>query len=182
MSELQKIKIDDTEYYIVNDFQNLRAEDSFIHNQNKLEEYKGKGEARKYIGSYKNQKDFSINDFFDYDKWGDVKKEGERTYPTIQNKNCFFSKNNLLKYLDDAKVEYEKQEQIYKEDIFTIFETNLQKIKNLKSNMNFFSIYDVSDFIDSPQNRAYIRSDDNIWDTWRKLILPKISYLSILKQ
>ena len=44
-----------------------------------------------------------------------------------------------------------------------------------------FSIYDSSDDIDKRQNRGYIRSDDPIWLLWRKLVLPKISYLNISK-
>lgn len=39
----------------------------------------------------------------------------------------------------------------------------------------------MSDFIDNKQSRGYIRSNDKIWNIWRKLVLPKISYLSILK-
>jgi hypothetical protein len=35
--------------------------------------------------------------------------------------------------------------------------------------------------VNQQQNRGYIRSDDDIWKLWRELILPKISYLSILK-
>lgn len=181
MSELQKIKVDDIEYYIVNSIQNLRAEDSFIHNRNKLEEFGGKGEARKYIGSYNKKNGDQISEFFEYEKWGNVKLGGKRDYPIIQSKNCFFSKNNLLKYLDDAKVEYIKQEQVYKDDISSLYNKNLEKINALEDNNNFFSIYDVSDLTSSKQSRAYIRSDDEIWKVWRKLVLPKISYLSILK-
>ncbi len=45
----------------------------------------------------------------------------------------------------------------------------------------FFSVYDASDNLSQKQNRGYIRSDDSIWKVWRELILPSISYLSILK-
>ena len=47
----------------------------------------------------------------------------ERTYPTIQE-NCFFSKSNLLKYLYDARIEYQKQEQVYKFDISEFYTEN----------------------------------------------------------
>lgn len=181
MSDYQKIKVDGTEYYIIDSIQDLRAEDSFIFHKNKLEEFTGSGEARKYVGSYIGTKGERLSEFFNYSNWGNVKVDGKRTYPTIQNKNCFFSKNNLLKYLDDAKIEYIKQEQIYKDDISSLFQLNLDKVNALEVNNNFFSIYDVSDFLDNKQNRGYIRSDDEIWDIWRKLVLPKISYLSILK-
>lgn len=181
MSNFQKIKVDDVQYYIIDSLQNLRAEDSFIFHKNKLEEFTGSGEARKYIGSYKGKNGQRLSEFFNYEKWGDCKIDDNRIYPSVQNNNCFFSKNNLLKYLFDTKTEYLKQEQIYKSDISDLFDEHLEKINSLELNNNFFTIYDVSDFIDNKQSRGYIRSDDKIWNIWRKLVLPKISYLSILK-
>ena len=181
MNNFQKIKIENVEYYIVDSIQNLRAEDSFIHRNNKLAFFKGNGESRKYVGSYTGKSGDRLKDFFEYLNWGDTKKNQERVYPTIQN-NCFFSKSNLIKYLYDARVEYQKQEQVYHKDIAQNFDNNLQTIQDLNKDIIPFSIYDVSDFRDNKRNqRAYIRSDDEIWDIWRKLILPKISYLSILK-
>jgi len=182
MNNFQKIQIDGVEYYIVDSIQNLRAEDSFIHRNNKLAIFKGNGESRKYVGSYTGKNGDRLKDFFEYQNWGDTKGEnGKRVFPTI-SKNCFFSQNNLHKYLYDARVEYQKQEQIYHNDISSFFDENLEIIQQLPKNIVPFSIYDVSDFQDNKRgNRAYIRSDDIIWKIWRKLILPKISYLSILK-
>lgn len=181
MENFQKIKIAGLEYYIIDSIQNLRAEDSFIYRKNKLEMFKGNGESRKYVGSYTGKNGERLNDFFEYNNWGETEVDGERTYPIIQE-NCFFSKSNLLKYLYDARIEYQKQEQIYKFDISEFYTDNLNKIDALENDKIFFSIYDVSDLTkDKKRNRGYIRSDNNIWDLWRKLILPKISYLSILK-
>jgi len=181
MDNFQKIKISGIEYNIIDSIQNLRAEDSFIFRQNKLSLYKGNGEARKYVGSYLGKNGQRLIDFFDYTEWGNTKKDDKRIYPIIQ-KNCFFSKNNLKQYIFDAKIEYQKQEQVYHNDISSDYEKHLEKINLLEKDMIQFSIYDVSDFKDDPkQSRAYIRSDEQIWDIWRKLILPKISYLSILK-
>lgn len=181
MSSFQKIRIDEIEYYIVDSIQNLRAEDSFIHRKNKLRIFKGNGESRKYIGSYTGNNGEKLKSFFEYTMWGNSKINNQRTYPIVQE-HCFFSKANLLQYLYDARVEYQAQEQIYNHDISKNFEENIQKIKKIKEDKIGFSIYDVSDFIDNKRrNRAYIRSDDDIWKLWRELILPKISYLSILK-
>jgi len=181
MNNFQKIKIDGVEYYIVDSIQNLRAEDSFIHRQNKLKIFKGNGESRKYVGSYTGSNGQKLKHFFEYKTWGETKVDNKRTYPVIQEK-CFFSKKNLLKYLYDARVEYQEQEQVYNFDISKNFDENIKQINELEDNQIEFSIYDVSDFIDNKKgNRAYIRSDSKIWDLWRKLILPKISYLSILK-
>ncbi|KIM02529.1 MAG: restriction endonuclease [Sulfurovum sp. PC08-66] len=171
------------EYWIVDSIQNLRAEDSFIHRNNKLELFKGNGEARKYVGSYKGEKGKALSRFFEYDNWGNTKEnDGKRLYLPIST-HCFFSKTNLLKYLYDARVEYTQQEQIYKNDIALYYNEYFETIATLKDNLLPFSIYDVSDFIDNEKNshRAYIRSDDAIWKQWRRLLLPKISYLSILK-
>jgi putative restriction endonuclease len=57
----------------------------------------------------------------------------------------------------------------------------MKEVNNLGTNQTFFSVYDASDNLSQKQNRGYIRSDDSIWKVWRELILPSISYLSILK-
>lgn len=181
MQLFQKINIDDKEYFIVDSIQNLRAEDSFIYRKNKLKMFTGNGEARKYVGSYRGPSGERLSDFFEYNAWGNGIENGERTYPVIQQENCFFSKSNLLKYLYDSRIEYQKQEQVYNFDISSLYNQNVASISELQSNLIFFSIYDVSDFSGSRSSRAYIRSNESIWDTWRKLVLPKISYLSILK-
>ncbi len=183
MSNFQKIKIDGQEYYIVDSIQNLRAEDSFIYRKNKLKVFKGNGEARKYVGSYTGSNGKRLGDFFEYDKWGQGKdSDGKRVYTSIQEK-CFFSKTNLLKYLYDARIEYQQQEQVYHCDISGFYNDHINKVNELKEDKIFFSIFDVSDLIGNKKNysRGYIRSSDNIWNVWRHLVLPKISYLSILK-
>jgi len=182
MNNFQKIQIGGVEYYIVDSIQNLRAEDSFIHRNNKLAIFKGNGESRKYVGSYTGKNGDRLKDFFEYQDWGDTKGvDGKRIYPIISN-NCFFSQSNLLKYLYDARIEYQAQEQIYHNDISDFFDRKLTSIQELSENIITFSIHDVSDFQENKRgNRAYIRSDNKIWNIWRKLILPKISYLSILK-
>lgn len=183
-NNFQLITIGDTEYAIVDSIQNLRAEDSFIAPKNKMELYDGSGEARKYVGSYKGENGKGISAFFEFDKWGEASldENGKRAnYLPIQTNTCFFSKQNILKYLEDAKVEYFAQEQVYKKNIAQYYHQRLEKVKQLKDDYLFFSIYDVSDLINNKLNRAYIRSDEKIWMLWRELVLPKISYLSILK-
>lgn len=177
----QKINIDGIEYEIVDSIQDLRAEDSFIHRNNKLQMFGWNWEARKYVGSYKWDKWDALKNFFEYGKWGECKDENWSRIYEIISKNCFFSKNNLLKYMEDARIEYFKQEQIYHNNIANFFDEYNENIKRLENEINYFSIYDVSDFIETGRWRGYIRSDDKIWDIWRRIILPKISYLSILK-
>jgi predicted restriction endonuclease len=178
INNFQIIIIDEVQYYIIDSINNLRAEDSFIHPQNKLELGSGAGERRKYVGSFNGESGKKLNKFFLYSGWG--KDSEPRTYPEIQKNRCFFSKDNLLEYIQDASSEYQVPQQVYKRTISNYYNERLRDIKQLENERIFFSIHDVSDF-QNEGSRAYIRSRDPIWDQWRKLVLPKISYLSILK-
>ena len=181
METYQRITIDDKEYNIVDSIQDMRAEDSFIQRQNKLKRFTGNGEAKKWVGDYVTNK--HLSSFFDFTDWGAVDINGKRKYPTIQNNTCFFSKANLLKYMGEAEQEYFKQEQTYREDISIYYNERFAEIQSLEKEKTYFSIHDVSDLSTdkNKQTRAYIKSDDAIWNLWRRLILPGISYLSILK-
>ncbi|MGE8377675.1 MAG: HNH endonuclease [Sphingobacterium sp.] len=189
--EYQKIKVGDIEYFIVDSIQDFRAEDSFIHRSNKLAQFDGNGEAKKHVGTYKGEKGQLISNFFGYYNWGKEYRDPDKKRKTeeaaryagtiISNMGCFFSKSNLLKYLEDAKEEYFAQEQLYHFDISQFYYDRLNYVKSLPEEYIFFTIYDASDNITQKQNRGYIRSDNRIWSIWRELILPKISYLSILK-
>jgi predicted restriction endonuclease len=191
MAEYQKIKIGNIEYYIIDTIQDFRAEDSFIHRTNKLAQFLGNGESKKHVGTYNGVGGQKISNFFDYSAWGLEHFDNEKKRKTInsarksgaiiQENTCFFSKTNLLKYLDDAKAEYYSQEQIYHNNISEYYNDRYQAVQNIDKEYINFSIYDASDNISQKQNRGYIRSDDRIWKLWRELILPKISYLSILK-
>lgn len=191
MENLQKIKIDGKEYLIIDSIQDFRAEDSFIHRKNKLAQFKGNGESKKHVGTYKGEKGDRMSNFFDYSTWGlehyDSTKK-RKTFDSAKEKNalisenrCFFSRTNFQKYLNDAKTEYFAQEQHYHNNISEYYNVRLEEVNNLETNQIFFSIYDASDNLSQKQNRGYVRSDDSIWKLWRELILPSISYLSILK-
>ena len=191
MENLQKIKIEGQEYFIIDSIQDFRAEDSFIHRKNKLAQFKGNGESKKHVGTYSGEKGDRMSNFFNFSDWGlehyDSKKK-RKTFETakesgalISENRCFFSKSNFLKYLNDSKTEYFAQEQHYHNNISDYYNERLEEVNNLESNQIFFSVYDASDNLSQKQNRGYIRSDDSVWKVWRELILPSISYLSILK-
>ena len=190
METLQKMKINGVEYVILDSIQDFRAEDSFIFRKNKLAQFQGNGESKKHIGTYSGELGEKISKFFNYSNWGLEHFDTDKNRKTIesakekgaviQERKCFFSKSNLLKYMSDAKTEYYTQEQVYHEDISKYFENRFSEVSHLEDRI-YFSIYDASDNLSQRQNRGYIRSDDPIWKLWRKLILPKISYLSILK-
>jgi len=191
MSNYQKIKIDGIEYNIIDSIQDFRAEDSFIHRSNKLAQFDGNGESKKHVGTYKGELGQRMSAFFDYSTWGlehfdsDKKRKSiesaRESGAVIQDETCFFSKSNLLKYLDDAKAEYYGQEQIYHNDISKYYNERYKEVQNIQTEHIPFTIYDASDNLSQKQSRGYIRSDDQVWKLWRELILPKISYLSILK-
>ena len=191
MKNLQKIKIEGKEYFIIDSIQDFRAEDSFIHRKNKLAQFRGNGESKKHVGTYSGEKGEMMSNFFDYSDWGLEHFDSDKKRKTfnsskekgalISENRCFFSKSNFQKYLNDAKTEYFTQEQHYHNNISEYYNQRLEEVNNLDRNQIFFSIYDASDNLSQKQNRGYIRSDDSIWKLWRELILPGISYLSILK-
>lgn len=184
----KQLTIDNKEYDVVDSIQNLRAEDSFIHRSLKLKEFTGNGEARKYVGNYKNNKELS--DFFDYNEWGSFSKLNEENKPirpySVISRNCFFYKKNLIKYLNDSKEEYFNNTQEYNNDISILYGDLYNDLLGIDE-INYFTILDISDLLGNTSNysRAYIRSnhEDNnsIWNLWRAMVLPKVSYLSILK-
>jgi predicted restriction endonuclease len=132
-----------------------------------------------------------MSNFFNYSTWGLQHYDSNRKRKTlssakesgalISEKRCFFSKTNFQKYLRDSKTEYFSQEQHYHNNINEYYNDRLDEVDNLASKQLFFSIYDASDNVLQKQSRGYIRSDETIWKLWRELILPGISYLSILK-
>ncbi len=117
-------------------------------------------EARLYI--WQSNSELSFNDFFNKFQW-----------------NCFFVKNDFLKFLEDAKYEYDFKEQLYQKNITP------HRIEY----KNEISLWDKSflKFKINPQNwerdknRYYISSDSDFYTMMRKISLPNISYLTILK-
>ena len=189
MSSEQHIKINNDSYKVIQSYTNYRVEDSFIHRSNKLSEFTGNGESKKHVGSYANENGQRLSEFYNYNKWGTPHKDsnGQKTiesaikHSAVISARCFFTKSNLIKYLETAQEEYIAQEQQYHNDINSYYNDRLNELKGLGSEVLMFTIYDASDDLDKRQNRGYIRSDDPIWSIWRKLVLPKISYLSISK-
>ena len=183
MTNYQKILIDGKQFYIIDSIQDFRIEDSFVHRKNKLTDFGGNGEARKYVGSYSNEINRKrLNNFWGYNNWG----EPDFRYSIIQE-NCFFSKSNLEAYLNDAREEFLNQSQSYHSDISEHFDSLKKEVESL-NNLNFFKIEDYSDLKNS-RGRAYIKyaqhhgneKDKILWDLFRRLILPKITYISVLK-
>jgi putative restriction endonuclease len=141
--------------YLVLDVVDVAIVDSFVQ-KNKIGS--GNGEARLYLGSQR----FGWDSFFD----------------NFQNANAFFLKQHLITYLEDAKFEYENQEQVYQNDISKSWKTYLTELNKLNE-LEKFEIKKANGPKDP--NRYYIRSNSNIYKLFRKIALPVITSLSILK-
>ena len=151
-----EINLNNKKYELIEQIDNITVVDSFV-KKNKVG--RGNGEARLYLGSQQGQHDF--NAFF-----GDFSPK------------AFFLKRDFEDYLNDAKFEYEEQEQGYQENISEDWEIYKNELANLQD-QEYFTIYSALGTQDSA--RYYIRSDDDIWEYFRKVMLPVISYISILK-
>jgi len=155
-SEHNLVEIDRESFELIDEVDNIPMADSFV-KYNKLEGTTGHGEAKLYVGALQKK---NFDDFFnDYSGKG------------------FFTKNDIADYLNDAKFEYEQQEQKYRQDISENWENYYQKMRTL-SNREYFNIERA---VPQDEARYYIKSDDDIFEYFRNIMLPIISYVSILK-
>lgn len=150
------IEIDGEVFELLDEIDNIPVVDSFV-KKNKIG--RGSGEGRLYIGS-QGKRDFDA--FFN-----GFKDKG------------FFLKRDFEDYLNDAKFEYEEQEQKYVDDISNDWAVYHSKLASL-SDRELFTIERAVGTQDT--SRYYIRSFDPIFrDYFRSVMLPIISYVSILK-
>jgi putative restriction endonuclease len=152
-------------YEIISELESVAIVDSFV-KINKLKPAKagakpGHGEARLYIGP---QKSASLyNDFFE----------------NFNSTNAFFLKDDFNDYLKDAKYEYVEQEQKYYKDISSLWKENIDRVQRFRDDVLYFNI-DLA-IGKKDQGRYYVRSKENVWEFFRIISLPVISYVSILK-
>ncbi len=152
-----QINIDTELYDLIDQIDNISVVDSFV-KKNKVG--RGNGEARLYLGAQKNE----LHDF-------------DAFFDDFSGK-AFFLKRDFDDYLNDARFEYEQQEQAYQEDISADWQVYKDEVKKIQDR-EFFSIEAALGSQDVA--RYYIRSNDPIWELFRKIMLPVISYVSILK-
>jgi len=158
MAENEKnyFEIDGEQFELIDELDNIPVVDSFV-KHNKIG--RGSGEGRLYVGP---QGRINFDEFFN----------------SFRDKG-FFLKKDFEDYLTDAKFEYEQQEQNYQRDIsgdWQKYDTELHKI----SEREYFTIESAVGEQDTA--RYYIRSYDPIFRNYfRSIMLPVISYVSILK-
>lgn len=156
-TENNKIDILGKQYTLLDELDNIPIADSFVR-KNKLEGTRGHGEAKLYVGAI--QKNNFENFFEDFSGQG------------------FFLKKDFEDYLEDAKFEYEQQEQKYRKDISENWDKYHQKLNDISD----LELFKIERAVPQDTSRFYIQSErDNIFDYFRDIVLPIISYVSILK-
>ncbi len=148
------LKIENDLFIVEDAIECITLADSFV--KNKIGS--GHGESKLYVGQTGRPEEF----FGDFDKI-----------------DCIVLKKDFRSYLIDAKQEYEipQQEYLKKAEMPEIYLENLGLVESLRREVNHFHIYKVS--VNPP--RVYINSNSEFYGLIRKLGLPNISYLSILK-
>ena len=137
---------------------------SFVKNNLKLEEDRGSGESKLFVGSRRKEQEF--DSFFDnYDD---------------NNQYCF-SKTNIIDYLKYTKMEYIAQKCNKYKNIGTEYYN--QKMEHVNS-LNEMVYFKIKKFVDG--SRYYIRpvnEDQTVFNSLlREIAIPKISILEIVKE
>lgn len=152
------INILNENYNIIDTVDYITIADSFVYRHNKLGT--GNGEAKLYIGNESDK-------LFDF--WGDMQSKIK----------CFFLKDDLIEFLNNTKEEYISPQQDYinshnRKELLKNLEKELLAIDNSKLD---FCVYRSK--ITPP--RVYINSNSGYYTLMRKLGIPNMSYLSIMK-
>ena len=152
------IKINSKQFEVVDSIQYITLADSFV-KDNKIGN--GHGEAKLYVGNVSS--DNRIENFFN----------------DFKNVNCFFLKKDFKSFLLDAKSEYFYPQQNYnkKDTMKQRFNILNQKVEKLSDGFLNFKLFRV----DVAPPRIYVNANSEYYDFMRRLGLPNISYLSILK-
>ena len=152
------IKINSKQFEVVDSIQYITLADSFV-KDNKIGN--GHGEAKLYVGNVSS--DNRIENFFN----------------DFKNVNCFFLKKDFKSFLLDAKSEYFYPQQNYnkKDTMKQRFNILNQEVEKLSDGFLNFKLFRV----DVAPPRIYVNANSEYYDFMRRLGLPNISYLSILK-
>lgn len=143
------------EYEVINTLEYITLADSFI-KENKIGS--GHGEAKLYVG---NESDRLFEFFGDFDI------------------DCFFCKKDFNMFLADSKQEYMNPQQNYIrfDNMQERYEKYVQEISELNEEILKFKLYRVD--VEPP--RVYVNAESTFWNLMRRIALPNISYLSVLK-
>lgn len=153
-----KINLLNKPFTVVDTKEKVTIADSFVVRQNKIGG--GHGESKLYIG----QDNEETRNFFG--------KNGFRI-------KCFLMKKDLLNYLDETQVEYLKPEQQYinRDKLPSLWDKRKNEISLLPEKIEF----EITEQTQISGPRIYVKSSDNAYKIIRKLSLPNITFISIVK-
>ena len=153
-----KITISNREFTVADTKEKITIADSFVVRQNKIGG--GNGEAKLYVGNDNSE----TRNFF-----------GGTGFRVL----CFLLRSDLLKYLDETKVEYLNPEQPYvnKEGLPLLWSERRKEVEKLPEKLEF-EVYEQTQ-IAGP--RIYVKSSDSAYKLIRELSLPNITYISVVK-
>ncbi|MBD5166665.1 MAG: HNH endonuclease [Helicobacter sp.] len=151
-------------FNIIDTIEKITIADSFIKGKNKIGG--GHGESKLYIGQVT---DSHIMQFFDI-----AKQRGKEF-------RCFVLKKDLLKYLDDIKIEYLNPTQEYqnKIELPNIWNERFLKISTFDEIL-YFTLKDQNQ-LQPPRIYFNTTGKDKNYNIIREIALANISYLSCLK-
>jgi predicted restriction endonuclease len=153
-----KINILNKIYQVEDTKEKITISDSFVVRANKIGS--GNGEAKLYVGQENNE----TRIFFG---------------GTNFSARCFLLKKDLIKYLEETKIEYLNPEQPYinKDSLPTLWADRKNEVESLPEKIEF-EIQEQNQ-IEGP--RVYVKSNELAYKLIRKLSLPNITYISIVK-
>lgn len=132
---------------------------SFVKTNMKISTDKGNGEAKLFVGSMKNEKEY--DNFFGFGNGYTYQLE----------------KDNLLTYLREVKMEYKFQTiNTYKNANLKVWDENYQKIENSNSRDFFITLIKFTD-----SKRYYLKPTSNMFPVLRGLIVPKLTDITFKK-
>lgn len=154
-------------YHIVDSIERISSKDSFTHQNNKLGA--GAGAWEWHIGS---KTDLGLYSFFNGREF---------------NVKCFLKKSDMIWLMDNLKNEYLFPSQNYRDRLRfnELWQERVDEI-NALNEYNFFDFRE-HDGRDPGDNRLYAKrpgndaEGDTIYGLMRELILPNMTYISILK-
>lgn len=151
------------DYNFIDAKEKVTIADSFVKPKNKI--WTWHWEAKLYVWDKGWSSEKWLREFF-WAEWFSLK--------------CFLLKIDLLKYMEDTKIEYLHPEQQYKakQDLPNLWQKRLNMINSLPD-IIFFEVQEQVN-VGWPR-RVYVNSSDKTYQIIRELSLPNITYISIAK-
>lgn len=150
-----QITLPNGKYEIIDVLNNVTIPDCIVFNKIGT----GHGEKKLYVGSVNNPVTLEFFDDFDRD--------------------CFFLKRDLYKFMQDIQPEVMNPQQNYANPskLISFYQKVQEALDNINGEVVPFRVYRVE--VRPP--RIYINSYSENWDLFRKVALPNISYISFIK-